>query len=185
MRHGQTFWNAEGRLQGNLHSSLTPQGILQAQAQAQIVSGLAGRCFSSPQGRAQQTADIVFRGRGCSIDARLSEIGIGDFAGQLLTEVQTRQPQIFQRGPLDWYNHCPQGEGFAALETRCRSFLAGLDRPTLVVTHGMTLRMICVLALGGAVDNIADYDIDQGAVYHIRGSILTTLPHADNNLHQM
>ena len=42
MRHGQTVWNAEGRMQGKLDSPLNDLGIAQAQAQARLIAGLLG-----------------------------------------------------------------------------------------------------------------------------------------------
>ena len=61
LRHGQTEWNAEGRLQGHLDSPLTEKGLRQAQRQNEILQpyDLTGfRFISSPQGRAHMTAQI-------------------------------------------------------------------------------------------------------------------------------
>jgi probable phosphoglycerate mutase len=175
MRHGQTVWNAQGRLQGALDSPLTPMGIRQAQSLRSITVRIEGRCISSPQGRARQTAELAFQGRAWTTDPRLSEIDIGDFAGQFLADFQQSHPEAFQGPPLDWYNHCPNGEGFAALANRCRSFLAHLDGPTLVVTHGITLRMLRVLALARDVTGIAQGEMAQGVVYQIKDGESDTL----------
>jgi len=171
MRHGQTFWNAEGRLQGALDSPLTPLGVAQAKALGRLTAQIAGRCFSSPQGRARQTADFAFAGRKWTTDARLSEVAIGDFAGRLLSEVRATHPATFNGQSLDWYDRCPNGEGFAALAARCRSFLADLQGPTLIVTHGVTLRMLRLLALGRNISDISDGDMAQGVVYHIKDGV--------------
>ncbi|MDN5568851.1 MAG: histidine phosphatase family protein [Paracoccus sp. (in: a-proteobacteria)] len=175
MRHGETFWNVEGRLQGACDSALTPKGIEQAARQALIVADISGRCVSSPQGRARQTAERVFGAREWSVDARLAEIGIGGFAGRLLPDVQAAHPHLFHGPPLDWYDHCPQGEGLDALADRCRRFLDDLDGPALVVTHGITLRMLRVLALGLTVRQLADKDMAQGVVYKVHRGLCETL----------
>nr|WP_255418634.1 histidine phosphatase family protein [Paracoccus sp. JM45] len=175
MRHGQTFWNAEGRLQGALDSPLTPLGVAQAKTLQQITAHIGGCCVSSPQGRAQQTSQLVFAGRDWTTDNRLSEIGIGGFAGRLLIDVQTSHAAVFKGAPLDWYNHCPNGEGFAALANRCRSFLTDLQGSTLVVTHGITLRMLRLLALGRDPAMIAEGDMGQGIVYYVKDGVCEVL----------
>lgn len=180
MRHGQTVWNAEGRLQGHLHSPLDNLGIRQAHWQAQLIAGISGHRVASPQGRARQTAQIVFAGHPWSSDDRLGEIGIGQFAGRLLSDVQAMHPELFQGAPLAWYDRCPKGEGFARLATRCESFLSQLSGPTLVISHGVTLRMLRVLALGLPLTALADGDVPQGTVLLLRNRQARLLRHKDD-----
>ncbi len=86
MRHGETFWNREGRIQGHTESDLTPLGERQARAMAGLVADLVRheggrfRLISSPIGRARRTAAMVAEATGLpiEIDARLSEICCGD-----------------------------------------------------------------------------------------------------------
>ena len=62
LRHGQTVWNASGRMQGRADSPLTALGVSQAGEQGEILAneGLEGfSAWCSPLGRAQQTAQIV------------------------------------------------------------------------------------------------------------------------------
>jgi hypothetical protein len=71
LRHGQTEWNAEGRLQGHLDSPLTEKGLRQAQRQNEILQpyDLTGfRFISSPQGRAHMTAQIALAGLAAEIE---------------------------------------------------------------------------------------------------------------------
>ena len=79
-----------------------------------------------------------------------------------------------------WYDRCPGGEGFAALEVRCRAFLMDLTGPTLVVTHGITLRMLRCLALGQAPAHLAQGVIHQGGIHVIRNGAETVMRHADD-----
>ena len=60
MRHGQTVWNAEGRLQGRMDSPLTALGRAQARRQAQLVQGISATRYASTAGRAVETARIVY-----------------------------------------------------------------------------------------------------------------------------
>lgn len=175
MRHGETEWNAAGRMQGRLDSGLTARGRAQAARQARLIADLVaggGRPsgghgwarYASPQGRARQTAalifdDPVFNGvafgdatesatKRVIFDPRLVEIDIGTFSGHLLADLRARHPECFTGGRFDWYDRAPGGEGFAGLETRARAFLDDLTGPALVVTHGITLRMLARIWLG-------------------------------------
>lgn len=168
MRHGQTVWNAQGRMQGRLDSPLTELGIRQARMQARLIRGVQGARFSSPLGRAQQTARIVFDGQPFASDARLAEIDVGDFSGALHDDLAAQHPHLFGDDPFLWYDHAPGGEGFAALEARCVAFLGDLTGPALIVTHGITLRMMRRIALGFGMSRFAELPQYQGAVQVIR-----------------
>ncbi|WP_108502373.1 histidine phosphatase family protein [Paracoccus indicus] len=169
MRHGQTHWNVAGRLQGALDSPLTDTGVSQARCQAQLTRDIEAVRVSSPQGRAEQTAAIVFEGRAWHSDPRLSEIGIGSFAGQDAAKLRAENPRLFRDGNLSWYDHCPGGEGLAALQERCRDFLKEHRAPTIVVTHGVTLAMLFAIRTGRNFATIGPEIMRQGIVLHLTG----------------
>lgn len=177
MRHGETAWNREGRLHGALDAPLTALGRQQAAWQAVLVGDCEGQRLSSPQGRAVETAGLIFGDDGFTIDGRLSEVGIGRFAGRLLEELKREAPQSFAGPPLAWYDLCPEGEGLQALERRCRQFLSQLQNPALIVTHGITLRMLRLVALGQTPDRLAEGEMRQGVVYRISRGRCTVLRH--------
>ncbi|MDN3711008.1 histidine phosphatase family protein [Paracoccus cavernae] len=62
----------------------------------------------------------------------------------------------------------PTGENFSGLEARVRSFLDDLPGPALIVTHGITLRMFRVIAMGLPVSQIAQMPVKQGAVHLVK-----------------
>ncbi|MDO5612050.1 MAG: histidine phosphatase family protein [Paracoccus sp. (in: a-proteobacteria)] len=167
MRHGQTQWNAVGRMQGRLDSPLTAKGRAQAAHLVRLVADVQGLRISSPQGRALETARIVF-GNGFATDDRLAEIDIGDFSGHLDSDLRAAHPAIFAPPRLGWYDRAPGGEGYAGLAARCRTFLADLNGPAIVVTHGITLRMLRLLAMGRDMATFEDMPVEQGAVHVIR-----------------
>lgn len=175
MRHGQTHWNAAGRLQGALDSPLTELGVAQARRQAQLVRDIDAMRFSSPQGRAMQTAAIVFKDQSWQSDPRLAEIGIGSFAGCDVAELRARHPAIFQHGNLAWYDHCPGGEGLTALRMRCRDFLDHLTEPAMVVTHGVTLAMLLSVRTGRDFADLDSRCMRQGGVLHLSGRAIRSL----------
>ncbi|MFN3275726.1 MAG: histidine phosphatase family protein [Paracoccus sp. (in: a-proteobacteria)] len=180
MRHGETRWNAEARFQGQLDSPLTARGQQQARWQAELIAGVAGRRLSSPQGRAVETARLVFGPGGFETRADLAEIGMGPFAGQRQDRLRGDHPAVFRGQGLDWYDRIPGGEGFAALAGRCRCLLTSLDGPALIVSHGITLRMIWVLAMGRNVTELAGAPVDQGRVLIIRRGTSDVRRHPDD-----
>ena len=171
LRHGQTEWNAEGRLQGRLDSPLTPKGVAQAERLAELLRDLAPGLlrYSSTAGRALQTARIVFGGHAFTKDARLEEIDIGAFAGAREVELRMSHPAVFCDDPLGWYDRTPGGEHLADLASRARDFMEELTAPAIVVTHGITLRMIRQIAMAEPCGDIARRPVHQGAIHLIRG----------------
>ena len=177
LRHGETFWNAEGRMQGVLNSPLTPLGRAQAERQAEILEKVDLSGFEvrvSPQGRAFETAAIALARQVSHLrtDDRLCEIGVGDWAGRLRAELG--QGLDLVEGPdgaLELYEHAPGGEGFAALEQRCHGFLSSLDGPSVLVTHGITSRMLRAIATGKTRENMEEMGGGQGVVFHIEKAV--------------
>ena len=165
MRHGETVWNAEGRLQGRLDSPLTEAGRTQAQRQARLVRDIAAKRYSSTAGRAVETARIVFAGQEFQQDARLQEIDIGSFAGRLWHDLRAEHPEVTAGGWLDWYDRAPGGELFAGLEARARDFLHSLQEPALIVTHGITLHMLRLIAMDLPMSRLGELPVMQGALH--------------------
>lgn len=177
LRHGETLWNSEGRMQGALNSPLTDLGKEHAARQAEILSGVDLKRFAilcSPQGRAFETAAIALARQVDFIhtDHRLREIDVGDWKGRVRAELAA--PGEFEDTPdgaLELYERAPGGEGFAALETRCREFMASLHGPSVLVTHGITSRMIRSTVLGLGASGLAEMPGGQGVVYHLKDGV--------------
>jgi probable phosphoglycerate mutase len=172
LRHGQTEWNRAGRMQGWADSPLTGEGRAQAVHQGLILQQLRvgdAALRVSPLGRAMATAKLALPDRPEAdfvADARLKEIDVGDWQGRTRPEMVAERPELFAGTKmLDWYDHAPGGEGFAGLEARCRAFLADLTGPTVVVTHGITSRMLRALALGLVPPDIEAVPGGQGVVH--------------------
>lgn len=168
IRHGQTVWNAQGRLQGRLDSPLTERGRAQAAALRPLVADLPGLRLCSPLGRAVQTARLLFGDAPVTLDDRLAEIGLGDFSGRLIAELRAERPDVFAGPPHAWYDRVPNGEGLAALSARLSALLDALPGPAVVVTHGMALAMLCHLATGRPLHRVHAACQRQGAVHVIR-----------------
>ena len=106
LRHGQTDYNVEGRMQGHLDSHLTTAGHDQAAVAAPVLAELApDRIVSSDLRRAVDTAEVV--GSACGLpvkfDARLRETHLGRWQGQTVAEIDRQYLDWSAiRGELGW-----------------------------------------------------------------------------------
>ncbi|MEL6609298.1 MAG: histidine phosphatase family protein [Pseudomonadota bacterium] len=176
LRHGETEWNAEGRMQGDLNSPLTVRGIEHARAQRRILERRDLTGFEvrvSPLGRAIETAGIAVAPlvRSLTTDPALREIGVGDWAGCRRDELSldTKAMQVTEDGVLALYQEAPGGEGFDGLAQRCEGVLDALQGPSILVTHGITSRMLRALYLGLGPEGLHDLPGGQGVVYFLSG----------------
>ncbi|PTX55766.1 putative phosphoglycerate mutase [Litoreibacter ponti] len=177
LRHGETEWNLEGRMQGHLDSPLTARGRAQARRQGEILSGFdlgAFTLMSSPLGRTRATAQIVLPEAALarlSTDARLREIDVGDWAGQIRAKLTpSRITEFTPDGALAKYDSAPGGEGFEGLAARCAALLDALEGPHLMITHGVTSRMLRALYMGLPPRSLGELPGGQGVVFHmVRG----------------
>jgi len=174
LRHGQTSWNAEGRHQGQMDSALTELGRLQAMRQGRHLAALelSGRlvdCFVSPLGRARATAEIALAaiGRTATVDARLAEIDFGEWQGLTRAEIDLGWPDTRGAHPFDWHFTAPRGEEFDVMLARVSAFLDHLGGPAVIVTHGITSRLLRGLWLGLDRAGMAALDGGQGVVFHL------------------
>src|ERR1700748_889445 len=100
-RHGETLYNREGRIQGQLNSSLTPLGRKQARAMAACLAALtpapAGwRIVASPLERTLQTAAAISERLGLEVevDARLMEVMVGSWQDKLHKTLMHEHPEL-------------------------------------------------------------------------------------------
>jgi broad specificity phosphatase PhoE len=180
VRHGETDWNVEGRLQGRRDTPLNAVGRRQAAACADILRDLLARdgrapseCayVASPLKRARETLDIMRAGLGFPpgdyrVDARLREIGFGEWEGLTLRDVRSRAPQALAARERDKWDFVPPGgESYAQVAVRMRDWYAALDGDTVVVAHGGTARaLIAVLGVASSA-KAPSIEIGQGIVY--------------------
>ena len=171
LRHGQTEWNVEGRLQGALDSPLTPMGVAQAKAQQSILKDILPadvQVRSSPSGRAWRTAEIVTEGAGFPIlaDPDLTEIDMGVWNGRLTAELRAELGAP-PDDPHLWKFASPGGETLSAMTARVTRVLAGLSGPTVLITHGVTSRLLRCLVLGRPARELSLMPGGQGVVHYL------------------
>ena len=180
MRHGETDWNVEGRLQGGIDTPLNELGLTQAAHAGRVLADLFvrnGRAASSlafvasPLQRARRTMDLVrtelnLPSEGYALDDRLREIGYGHWEGSTLAQARLSHPELYASRELDkWGAVPPGGESYASVQLRMRDWYDSLKADAVAVAHGGTARALMV-ALGLETPGRAsDLYIEQGVVY--------------------
>ncbi|MDT3666015.1 2,3-diphosphoglycerate-dependent phosphoglycerate mutase GpmB [Cronobacter dublinensis] len=157
VRHGETQWNAERRIQGQSDSPLTEKGEHQAMQVAQRAKALGiTHIISSDLGRTRRTAEIIAQGCGCDVilDARLRELDMGILERRhldTLTDEEEDWRRQLVNGTPD--GRIPQGESMQEVSDRMHGALnACLELPEgsrpLLVSHGMALGCLVSTILG-------------------------------------
>ena len=142
-RHGETSYNAEGRVQGQLDIPLNRRGLEQAEALRETLRGVRlDAIYTSPLVRNVTTAGIIADGRPVRVLSSLSERNQGRFQGLLAASVAD-----FARRMTDPRDDMDGGETTYQLETRARRALASIRRlnpsgSVLVVGHFLTNQML-------------------------------------------
>lgn len=151
VRHGQTEYNAESRLQGWCDSPLTAAGLAGVRTTARhLAAQPISAVYVSPAGRAQATAHEIVAHHGTApivIDPDLREFGFGDFEARLEAELYALyDPESLFTGVLrGTFAGLPGGERGHEYLARVSSAFARIESShpaghVLVVSHGLTLR---------------------------------------------
>ena len=184
LRHGQTEWNREKRLQGQGNSALTDLGRAQAILMAELLAREISepqkfRLVSSPLQRARETAEAVATRLGLPIefDARIAEIALGEWEGRYSREVQSEcAPLLTGTTPFDWYFRAPGGETLEMMSTRISAWLQECgDRPTIAVCHGLSGRIVRGLYAGFERDTMLSLPVPQDGFYLLAGGNISFL----------
>lgn len=140
IRHGETSWNAERRIQGQQHNPLSDLGVRQARRLgARLEAEAFSAVYCSDLKRAVQTAELVFPGRTPLFDTRLREIARGALEGQLGAELVGEQRDVYAAMQKDLLNvRPPGGENYRDLAARAVPWFESLPGSGKVaaVTHG-------------------------------------------------
>ncbi|MGF6565124.1 2,3-diphosphoglycerate-dependent phosphoglycerate mutase GpmB [Kosakonia cowanii] len=157
VRHGETLWNAERRIQGQSDSPLTDKGETQARQVAERAKALGiTHIITSDLGRTRHTAEIIADICGCDVtlEPRLRELNMGVLERRpldSLTEEEEGWRRQLVNGTAD--GRIPEGESMQELSDRMHAALAAcLELPQgsrpLLVSHGMALGCLVSTILG-------------------------------------
>ncbi len=173
VRHGETAWNAEGRVQGQTDVPLSEVGHAQARAAASVLAKERfTSIYSSDLVRARQTAQPAAErlALAVTLDARLRERHYGMFETLTYAEVKERHPEEFARFKVrDPDFDFRTGERLRAFFDRSVGYISALvaqhpGETLLVVTHGGVLEMIYRHATGRPLSSPRDFELPNAAL---------------------
>ena len=189
-RHGETVFNAAGRLQGDHpHTPLTRAGFRQADEMGEALRHALGdkpalTLWASPTGRALQTLAVIAEHVGLDwhqarTDPRLTEIGMGSWGGRYYRDVIAEVGDVVDR-PSGLLISAPDGELYPQIAERVSAWLAETDDDPgdrLVIMHGISSRVMRGVMTGQPwVDRFgapAAGHLPQGSLVMIEGGVET------------
>lgn len=177
VRHGQTDWNAEHRLQGQADIDLNQIGRDQARRNgrklAELIADPAAFDFvASPLKRTRETMELMREAMGLPpkdyrIDRRLVEMHFGAWQGFTLEEIERKHAGATTERAKDKWNFVPPGHGAESYEMlfqRAKPWFEALTQPTVCVSHGGIFRVLFRLVGKKPKREAAALDIAQDRV---------------------
>ena len=161
VRHGETVWNREGRIQGHTDVALSDRGIEQATRLANRLSSVPlHAAYASDLCRASATASLILQGRQVPMHPtpRLREYHKGAFEGMTDAELRSRYPDEYPSYVAKNLDYAPEGgESTREVSKRLSSIICEikerhLNDTVLVVGHGGSLRAAMMALLGMPLD---------------------------------
>jgi broad specificity phosphatase PhoE len=178
IRHGETDFNREGRLQGQQDTPLNAKGREQASAVGRALRKLAGAemaalnaagaFVASPFERTRRTMELARTAMGFepgtyALDDRLKELTFGAWEGFTWSEIEARDPAgATARAAAKWEFVPPEGESYAGLARRVTPWLEAIEGDLFVASHGGVARALMYLIAGMAPEKAAEAPIQQG-----------------------
>jgi broad specificity phosphatase PhoE len=178
IRHGETSYNAEGRLQGQRDIALNGKGREQASAVGRSLMKLmptaiarldAAEAFvASPLIRTCETMELACAAMGLTPgryrrDPTLMELSFGDWEGLTWPEIEARDPAGLRAREADKWNFAPpNGESYAMLCDRLRPWVAARSGDAFVASHGGVARALMTLLAGVSPGVATEISIWQG-----------------------
>ncbi|MEO3386126.1 histidine phosphatase family protein [Mesorhizobium sp. CAU 1741] len=184
VRHGQTDWNAEGRLQGQADTDLNATGRQQASRNGDLLRELVPDptrfdFVSSPLRRTRQTMERIRAAMGLEADGyrtdpRLMELHFGDWQGHTFAELEALEPGCYERRERDKWGFVPPGAGaesYASLAERVRPFFEDIAADTICVAHGGILRSVLWLTNTMTPAECAAMSVPQDRILRLRNGV--------------
>ncbi|MEP0943607.1 MAG: histidine phosphatase family protein [Rhizobiaceae bacterium] len=181
LRHGQTNWNVELRLQGQQDIPINETGRAQARKNGQTLASLLDdparfRYIASPLGRTRETMNLVrlelgLPSHGYETDDRLKEISFGLWETYTIEEKREVEPERVASREADKFNFRPPlGESYQQLLERVKSWLPYVTEDSIVVCHGGILRVLEVLLNNTLTSQVTHVTIPQDKIYKWDGN---------------
>ena len=176
IRHGETEWNSQQRMQGHSNSDLSSVGQAQIQALGQWMKNVPfNHIYSSDSLRAKQTAEAItqFSGHELKIDLRLREKNLGVFEGLTSEEARERHPEVFRLFKTAGSKYViDEGESTQQLQDRALEIVDEIrikhpEEHVLLVTHGGFIRVVMKHTLGLSLETPTRFLIRNTGVFRL------------------
>ena len=171
IRHGETDWNVERRIQGTSDIPLNQKGRQLALRHGKVMAQMDEdwtryRFVVSPLSRTRETFEIIQGELGNDIEPRfeprIAENSFGRWEGCTwadLIETERDAHDRFIANPWDDVPH--GGESYGDVAERLSSWIAEIEQPTVAVAHGGVSRVLRRLYLGTPVHQLMDLSVSQ------------------------
>ena len=176
IRHGETEWNSQKRMQGHSNSDLSSVGQAQIQALGQWMKNVPfDLIYSSDTPRAKQTAEAItqFSGHELQFDQRLREKNLGVFEGLTSEEARERHPEVFRLFKTAGSKYViDEGESTQQLQDRALEIVNEIrikhpEERVLLVTHGGFIRVVMKHSLGLSLETPTRFLIRNTGVFRL------------------
>ena len=176
IRHGETEWNSQKRMQGHSNSDLSSVGQAQIQALGQWMKNVPfDLIYSSDSLRAKQTAEAItqFSGHELQFDQRLREKNLGVFEGLTSEEARERHPEVFRLFKTAGSKYViDEGESTQQLQDRALEIVNEIrikhpEERVLLVTHGGLIRVVMKHSLGLSLETPTRFLIRNTGVFRL------------------
>lgn len=185
IRHGQTDWNVEGKIQGSYDSELNNTGISQAEELSKKVVELSykfSKIYSSPQKRAIKTAEIL--SKAAKVDyitiKGLEEVNLGRWEGLTWIEAKERFPKEYE----EWYNNrrytkSPNGESYQDMLERVLTALHMIINENCndvaIVTHSAVIMCLQCCITNTSFDKMTKFKTDNTTIVEIDSELIKNI----------
>lgn len=183
IRHGQTDWNVNGKIQGSYESELNHTGIFQAEELSKKVLGSNmkfSKIYSSKQKRAMKTAEILSKATNVEYIPveGLEEINFGDWEGLSWKEIREQFPTEYE----EWYHNRrytkpPKGESYQDMLDRVMDAIHKIisvnSEDVAIVTHSAVIMCLQCYITDTPFHEMAKFKSDNTNITEIDSSLLT------------
>ena len=176
IRHGETLWNTQLRMQGSLDSDLTLKGESQIKALGEWMKEVPfDYLYCSDSGRARKTAEAIskYTGHKLNFDKRLREKNLGIFEGLTSEEARERYPETFQLFKTAGASYViDEGESTQQLLDRALEAIEKIrirhpQKVAVLVTHGGVVRVLMKHVLGVPLDTPTQFMISNTGIFRL------------------
>ena len=177
VRHGQSTWNAEGRIQGHKDAPLSDLGKQQASALSNRLAHLEFDAYhSSDSSRAYDTGCLAMPSVDIRKDERLRELSFGEFEGKKRSELSEAEQEVFSMWRKDRGSHVFEAEQSYGIESdqalisRFASFVSDLPETgkVIVFSHGGLIRLVLHHFLGASSNFQRTFNISNTSITKIQ-----------------